>query len=99
MTQGHVWRILFISFVAFLITIPAQIVLQILSAVIQGIFLPLINDNSAIFAPILAVLILALSFSTGAIILPFWQAIKAVIYYDMRSRREGLGLQLRDREI
>ncbi|MCC5627796.1 DUF975 domain-containing protein [Nostoc sphaeroides CHAB 2801] len=99
LTQGHVWRILFISFVAFLITIPAQIVLQILSAVIQGIFLPLINNNSAIFAPILAVFILALSFSTGAIILPFWQAIKAVIYYDMRSRREGLGLQLRDREI
>ena len=99
LTQGHVWRILFISFVAFLITIPAQIVLQIISAVIQGIFLPLINDNSAIFAPIFIVSILALGFSTGAIILPFWQAIKAVIYYDMRSRREGLGLQLRDREI
>ncbi|WP_375515660.1 DUF975 domain-containing protein [uncultured Nostoc sp.] len=99
LTQGHVWRILFISFVAFLITIPAQIVLQIISTVIQGIFLPLINDNSAIFALILAVFILALSFSTGAIILPFWQAIKAVIYYDMRSRREGLGLQLRDRQI
>jgi hypothetical protein len=99
LTQGHVWRILLISFVAFLITIPAQIVLQIISAVIQVIFLPLINQNSAIFSPILIVLILGLSFSTGAIILPFWQAIKAVIYYDMRSRREGLGLKLRDREI
>ncbi|BDI14843.1 hypothetical protein ANSO36C_06450 [Nostoc cf. commune SO-36] len=99
LTQGHVWRILFISFVGFLITIPAQIVLQIISAVIQGIFLPLINENSTIFRPIFLVLILGLSFSTGAIILPFWQAIKAVIYYDMRSRREGLGLKLRDREI
>ncbi|MEH2435948.1 MAG: DUF975 domain-containing protein [Nostoc sp.] len=99
LTQGHVWRILAISFVAFLITIPAQIALQIISTVIQVIFLPLINQNSTIFAPIMAVFILALSFSTGAIILPFWQAIKAVIYYDMRSRREGLGLKLRDREI
>jgi hypothetical protein len=99
LTQGYVWRILAISFVAFLITIPAQVVLQILSAVIQGIFLPLINQNSTIFTPILAVFILALSFSTGAIILPFWQAIKAVIYYDLRSRREGLGLKLRDREV
>ncbi|MEH2058088.1 MAG: DUF975 family protein [Nostoc sp.] len=99
LTQGYVWRILAISFVAFLITIPAQIVLQILSAVIQAIFLPLINQNSTIFAPILAVFILALSFGTGAIILPFWQAIKAVIYYDLRSRREGLGLKLRDREV
>ncbi|MEH1814288.1 MAG: DUF975 domain-containing protein [Nostoc sp.] len=99
LTQGHVWRILFISFVGFLITIPAQIVLQIISAVIQGIFLPLINENSTIFTPIFIVFILGLSFSTGAIILPFWQAIKAVIYYDMRSRGEGLGLKLRDREI
>lgn len=99
LTQGHVWRILSISFVAFLITIPAQIALQIISTVIQVIFLPLINENSTIFSPILIVLILAFSFSTGAIILPFWQAIKAVIYYDLRSRREGLGLQLRDRKI
>ncbi|MHC5595551.1 MAG: DUF975 domain-containing protein [Nostoc sp.] len=99
LTQGYVWRILAISFVAFLITIPAQVVLQILSTVIQAIFLPLINQNYIIFAPIRAVFILALSFSTGAIILPFWQAIKAVIYYDLRSRREGLGLKLRDREV
>jgi hypothetical protein len=28
------------------------------------------------------------------VVLPFWQTIKAVIYYDLRSRREGLGLNL-----
>jgi hypothetical protein len=28
------------------------------------------------------------------LILPFWQTIKAVLYFDLRSRREGLGLQL-----
>ena len=44
-------------------------------------------------------IILALSFASGAVVLPFWQAIKAVIYYDLRSRREGLGLKLRDYEI
>jgi hypothetical protein len=32
-------------------------------------------------------------------VMPFWQSIKAVIYYDLRSRREGLGLQLRDHDI
>jgi hypothetical protein len=26
------------------------------------------------------------------LVLPFWQTVKAVIYYDLRSRREGLGL-------
>jgi hypothetical protein len=28
------------------------------------------------------------------LVLPFWQTLKAVIYYDLRSRREGLGLSL-----
>jgi len=40
---------------------------------------------------------LPLSFGFGALVLPFWQAIKAIIYYDLRSRKEGLGLQMRDR--
>jgi hypothetical protein len=31
------------------------------------------------------------------IVLPFWQTIKAAIYYDLRSRREGMGLSLDDR--
>ncbi len=31
------------------------------------------------------------------LVLPFWQTIKAVIYYDLRSRREGMGLSLDDR--
>ncbi|BAZ86107.1 hypothetical protein NIES806_23170 [Dolichospermum compactum NIES-806] len=35
----------------------------------------------------------------GTFVMPFWQSIKAVIYYDLRSRREGLGLQLRDHDI
>lgn len=35
----------------------------------------------------------------GVLILPFWQTVKAVVYYDLRSRHEGLGLQLRDYDI
>ncbi|WP_066426836.1 hypothetical protein [Anabaena sp. 4-3] len=99
LTQGYVWRILLISFVAFLITIPLQIVVQILTRVIQLAFLPLIQEGASIYLLFYFVLILAISFSSGAVIVPFWQTIKAVIYYDLRSRREGLGLQLRDREI
>ncbi|OUL37399.1 DUF975 domain-containing protein [Nostoc sp. T09] len=99
LTQGYVWRILLIGFVAFLITIPLQILVQILSTVIQLIFMPLIQQGSSAFAVLAFLLILGLSFASGAVIVPFWQTIKAVIYYDLRSRREGLGLKLRDREI
>ena len=39
---------------------------------------------------------LLMSLVTGIFILPFWQTIKAVIYYDLRNRREGLDLELTD---
>ncbi|BAY08364.1 DUF975 domain-containing protein [Calothrix sp. NIES-2098] len=99
LTQGYVWRILLIGFVAFLITIPIQILVQILSTIVQLIFTPLIQQGSSAMAVLVFLLILALSFASGAAIVPFWQTVKAVIYYDLRSRREGLGLKLRDREI
>ncbi|MBW4632594.1 MAG: DUF975 domain-containing protein [Iphinoe sp. HA4291-MV1] len=99
LTQGYVWRVLLISFVAFLITLPIQIVAQILTTIIRLSFAPLLEQNSSVFSPIVFMLNLALSFAIGAVILPFWQAIKAVVYYDLRSRHEGLGLKLRDHEI
>jgi hypothetical protein len=38
-----------------------------------------------------------LSWGGGPVVIPFWQPMKAIIYYDLRSRKEGLGLQIRDR--
>ncbi|MBD2215300.1 glycerophosphoryl diester phosphodiesterase membrane domain-containing protein [Calothrix sp. FACHB-156] len=99
LTQGHVWRILLISFVAVLITFPIQLVVQILATIIQLLFTPLLQQGNSAASVLVFLLVLALSFASGAVVLPFWQSIKAVIYYDLRSRREGLGLKLRDREI
>ncbi|MDM9381190.1 DUF975 domain-containing protein [Chlorogloeopsis sp. ULAP01] len=99
LTQGYVWRILSISLIGFLITIPIQIFTQIISFILQGIFAPLIRQEPIIFGLIFFVLTIILSFGSGAVILPFWQALKAVVYYDIRSRKEGLGLKLREQDI
>ncbi|MBW4554619.1 MAG: DUF975 domain-containing protein [Trichormus sp. ATA11-4-KO1] len=99
LTQGYVWRILLISFVAFLITLPIQVLIQIVSTAIQLVFLPLLTENYAVFVPLFYLLVIALGIAGGALIVPFWQTVKAVIYYDLQSRREGLGLKLRDRQI
>ncbi|MGB3654831.1 MAG: DUF975 domain-containing protein [Rivularia sp. (in: cyanobacteria)] len=99
LTKGNIWRIVGITFIAFLITLPLQIVVQVIVSVLQLVLTPLIQGNSGIFTLLYFVLIFAISFSSGAVIIPFWQAIKATIYYDLRSRREGLGLRLRDNEI
>lgn len=99
LTKGYVWRILGISFVAWLITLPFSIAVQIVSSIIQVLYSFLLRDTSPIFAVLYFIVIVALSFASGAAILPFWQAVKAVVYYDLRTRREGLGLKLRDRDI
>ena len=91
LTKGHVWRIFLILFVASLITLPMQILLQIISFIVQGI-LEFTSDNNPL-------LFIAIFIGGSALILPFWQSLRAVIYYDLRSRREGLGLKLREREI
>jgi uncharacterized RDD family membrane protein YckC len=36
----------------------------------------------------------AITLLISLVILPIWQSTKAVLYYDLRSRREGLGLEL-----
>ncbi|HLP87628.1 MAG TPA: DUF975 domain-containing protein [Nostocaceae cyanobacterium] len=99
LTQGHVWRVLGISFVAALVTFPIQFVVQTVTNIIQLILESLISRDSSIYGSSVAIITVVLSFLAGAAIVPISQTVKAVIYYDLRSRREGLGLQLRDREI
>jgi hypothetical protein len=98
LTKGHAWRIVAILFVGYLITIPIQIPFAILSTIIQALLVYLTQENRHLtFLPQLVNLIINLI--SAALVVPFWQSIKAVVYYDLRSRREGMGLKLRDREI
>jgi hypothetical protein len=98
LTKGHAWRIVAILFVGYLITIPIQIPFTILSTIIQAIITSSTQENPdyAFLSPLVSLIIGLIS---GAFIVPFWQSIKAVVYYDLRSRREGMGLKLRDRDL
>ena len=96
LTKGSVGRIQWIVLVAFLISLPLGIVVNILSVILQGVLTALFGPESSLFFLVYYILIVGLSFANGAALLPFWQAIKAVIYYDLRSRKEGLGLEMRD---
>ncbi|MEH2365294.1 DUF975 domain-containing protein [Nostoc sp.] len=111
LSKGNALRIVLIMFVSLLIPMPIQIVIQlIVKGIIQALIQPVLiqqgipniingSTNAIFLVAMVYLLILVTLFLVSAVILPFWQAIKAVIYYDLRSRREGLGLQLRDREI
>jgi hypothetical protein len=82
-TQGFVAKIQIILFIAFLLTIPFSAISNIGSLLLQ-------NPEMG------AVINLLLTIPLGALLIPFWQSIKAVIYYDLLTRKEGLGLELRD---
>lgn len=101
LTKGSVLRIQGVVLVAGLITLPLFILVLIPIMLFVPIFFATSSSpdtvGSAVVFFILSILIVALV--VGVLTMPFWQAIKAVIYYDLRSRREGLGLQLRDRSI
>lgn len=100
LTKGNAWRVLLILFITFCITLPIQLIAQFLTSAAQLIVAAVVPQESA-SAVALQVLTLLLvymiSFALGIVILPLWQTIKAAIYFDLRNRREGFGLELRDR--
>ncbi|MDJ0598637.1 MAG: hypothetical protein QNJ37_07335 [Crocosphaera sp.] len=96
LTKQFILRIMLIVFVAFLIAIPISLALQIIDTLIRLILMVIFSQDSIIFGLVYFPLSFIISFAISAILLPFWQSIKAVVYYDLRSRREGIDIQLRD---
>ena len=104
LSKGFVVRIQLIVLVAFLVTIPVYLLAGIpvflsMGSIIAGLSTDpslLLGYLPQLMSRIILTVLIFLLLNVAAI--PFWQSIKAVIYYDLRSRREGLGLQLQDRK-
>lgn len=92
LTKGSVFRITGIVLVAFLVSFP----IVALFSYLPQIFLLRVEQGSTTYW-IFYFISLLISLVGGIFVMPFWQSIKAVLYCDLRSRREGFGLQLRDR--
>jgi hypothetical protein len=90
LTQTAIWRIQVVFLATFLIQLPILSVTNY----IPSILLELLPLGDAVYG-LIAVLSLLLSLLGSMVVLPLWQAVKGVLYYDLRSRREGLDLALR----
>ncbi|GCL42464.1 DUF975 domain-containing protein [Dolichospermum planctonicum] len=110
LSKGNVGRIVLIFLIGFLITVPIQFIIKIIIniiitiiSIIGLIIMPFLRENDLIFSKIFSMisflLILGIRFVGVAFILPFLQTVKAVVYYGVRSRHEGLGLQLRNHDV
>lgn len=104
LSQGSAWRIVLIVFVAGLITIPLFLAPFIVLVVVS---IPLFasvetgNPSPAVLTGFAIGVLVAIIIFIGLNLLamPFWQAIKGVIYYDLRTRKEGVDIQLRDSNL
>lgn len=94
LTKGSVVRIQLVVLIGFLISIPILLVTNITSFILQ-ITIGAGLENAPGFAAIGGILYLLLIIAGGALLIPFWQAIKAIVYYDLRVRREGMDINLR----
>jgi Membrane domain of glycerophosphoryl diester phosphodiesterase len=97
LTKRSAWRILIVLFLLFLVLLPLQLVVQIIVTVLQAAMTAAIpSDGSFSAASLIGILLTYLvSFTASILLVPLRQSVLAAIYYDLRSRREGLGLELR----
>ncbi|MEL6578523.1 MAG: DUF975 domain-containing protein [Cyanobacteria bacterium J06621_12] len=91
LTQGYLKNLVLIYFIASLVSFPLLgtiLTIQVLPTFLQESY-PIFSSG------LFVVFSFVFNSITTALILPFWQSIKAVIYYDLKVRREGMGLDLR----
>ena len=88
LTKGSIMRIQFVVLAAYLVTLPV-IIVTFLPQLAQ---LRMEPGTAAYNLVTLVSLVISLAFNIA--VLPFWQVVKGVLYYDLRSRREGLDLSM-----
>lgn len=91
LTQKSVGRLQIVFLIHFVITVPISLLVSTLPDIALRVLLPNLATN-----PLIQLFLFLLGLVSGMALLVFGQIIKAVVYYDLRSRQEGLDLELRD---
>ncbi|MGF1523820.1 MAG: hypothetical protein ACFBSF_16000 [Leptolyngbyaceae cyanobacterium] len=110
LTSGSGFRVLLVLIVAYvvmapiytLISLPFIIVIPFLVNFLEGVQDPVFAPTSVtVFLALIVLIPIALFIVAKIATEPFWRSIMAVLYHDLRIRREGLdiriGNQIRDR--
>jgi len=99
LTKGSTRQIFLVLVTSSLILMPIQILVSFINSILRVVIISVLQNNSSSAIAISSFLSILVSFLINALIVPFLQTTQAVVYYELRSRCEGLGLQLRDHEI
>jgi hypothetical protein len=98
LTKNSAWRLVAILFIAGMLLFPLQLVVSIVQNILELALRAAYPSRSVEALQGIAVLVsLVLGQGAGILMVPFIRTLQAVIYADLRSRREGADLALRDR--
>ncbi|MEM6451059.1 MAG: hypothetical protein AAF703_12170 [Cyanobacteria bacterium P01_D01_bin.105] len=89
LTKKSIGRIQLVVLATYLVTLPLMLVTNIL----PQLLLLRMDPTSPAYA-LLNIVLIVVSIAASIAVLPFWQAAKGVLYYDLRSRREGADLKI-----
>jgi hypothetical protein len=93
------WRLMSITTVGFLVTVPITTLGQLIVALpLLAVQVSQPEENASAWATgISSLLNLISTLVITLLTMGFWQAVKAVVYFDLLNCREGNGLELQDR--
>lgn len=94
LTSGNVWRVLAVMTIAGLVSFPLLIVIQIISTVVQPLILLALPLPEEILLVMSSLIGFAIGLVGNLILVPIWQILKSIVYYDLKTRKEGIDLQL-----
>lgn len=98
LTRQNSRRLILLFVNATTVLIPLQFFYQVISNSLQ-VAAAVIEPDQSTLVWVALIISYGLSLLLNVFVLPFWQAVKATTYYDLRSRREGLGVALHDAAI
>lgn len=103
LTKGYFWRIQIILLIAIFLLLPIELLVYLLGEAINVITSKVIPGFLSSYPEVDSILVEIFSWGIAILnalmIMPFFQVIKGVVYYNLRLRREGLGLNLRDNAL
>lgn len=101
LTKGYFLRIQIILVIATFLLMPIEILLYLLGEAINVIISKgmagLISSYPEVDSILAEMFGWGITLLNAVMLMPFFQLIKAVVYYNLRLRREGLGLRLSNR--
>lgn len=98
LTTKSGWRVVLLLMLVVAVLTPFQVLFQVVSSLLQLLAISLDPVGNGGFFVSSFVGSYALGIGLSILLLPIWQCTKAVLYYDLRSRREGMGLTIESQD-